>query len=209
MQECAFLPGLSWWGVSIWRNWWKAGNSELLPDTFCFSLGFFSMAMWWASWQKACSPSRPRNTRFLSWGLSAQGGWGLRRETGDEASFPTRWPGQGRWVLVEAVKSCMILFYFIFFLIGSFACSPGNTYGLCFLSNKIPNHGATGLASGWQCSQIETSWGECLVSHIIFTKQNRQVLIVAWESPVTLNPPELRRIHFIELYNDSPTGAAG
>lgn len=150
-----------------------------------------------------------KQTRFLSWGLSAQGGWGLRRETGDEASFPTRWPGQGRWVLVEAVKSCMILFYFIFFLIGSFACSPGNTYGLCFLSNKIPNHGATGLASGWQCSQIETSWGECLVSHIIFTKQNRQVLIVAWESPVTLNPPELRRIHFIELYNDSPTGAAG
>ena len=68
----------------------------------------------------------------------------------DEASSPTRGPRQG-WGLswVEVVRFCMNSFR-----IGCPVFSLGNTYGLCFLPNEIPDHGATGLAPGWQGSQI-------------------------------------------------------
>lgn len=44
LAECKRPPCSVEWASGL--NWWKVGNSELLPDTFCFSLEFFHMTMW-------------------------------------------------------------------------------------------------------------------------------------------------------------------
>lgn len=92
LAECKGLPSLVGWARSKGQtsdfSWWKAGNSELLLDTFCFSLGFFFIvAMGWASYRGLCLAKK--QMRFLSWGHGAQGG-GSRGKPEDEASFPTK-----------------------------------------------------------------------------------------------------------------------
>lgn len=66
--------------------------------------------------------------------LSAQGG-GCGERPDAEASFPTRWPGQGMWVLVEAVKF-RVLFFFFFSCLALLPFLPGTPMFFAFFLTR-------------------------------------------------------------------------